>query len=98
MVRPHGGPDAGRYRVDAPVAPQVAMHTVFGITASRRWTAATFDVSGAFLTGNDHLRKLFFRAPREGLPGVPPGCLIEIACSALRKLHACGCFEHVTSS
>ena len=78
VIRPHGDPDDGDFRVDAPVAPQVAMHLVFAIAASKRWTVGTFDVSSAFLTGNDHERQLYFRPPKEGLPGVPDGSLIQV--------------------
>ena len=78
VIRTHGDPDDGDFRVDAPVAPQVAMHLVFAIAASKRWTVGTFDVSSAFLTGNDHERQLYFRPPKEGLPGVPDGSLIQV--------------------
>ena len=78
VIRPRGDPDDGDFRVDAPVAPQVAMHLVLAIAASKRWTVGTFDVSSAFLTGNDHERQLYFRPPKEGLPGVPDGSLIQV--------------------
>eukprot|EP00972_Heterocapsa_arctica_P066618 9830216-Heterocapsa_arctica.AAC.1 len=44
------------------------MHILLAMAASSRWFIGIFDVSSAFLTGNDHERKLYFRPPREGLP------------------------------
>ena len=44
----------------------------------QRWKLQTFDVKTAFLSGKDNDRELYFRPPKEGLPGVPPGSLIKI--------------------
>ena len=37
-----------------------------------------FDVKTIFLSGKDHDRELYFRPPKEGLPGVEEGSLIKI--------------------
>ena len=44
----------------------------------RQWRLKTFDVKTAFLSGKDSDRALYFRPPKEGLPGVEEGSLIKI--------------------
>ena len=47
------------------------------IAASKKWIGSTFDVSAAFLRGDEMTEEVYFRPPREGLPDVPPGSLIK---------------------
>jgi hypothetical protein len=77
MVLPGHRIDSSSYRTDSPTVSQVALHLVLFLAASSRWLIGSFDVSSAFLTGKMMARTLYFRQPREGLPGVPQGCLIK---------------------
>eukprot|EP00969_Alexandrium_andersonii_P166886 7375101-Alexandrium_andersonii.AAC.1 len=45
--------------------------------AARGWPMWCFDCEAAFLNGIEYLRDLYFRAPKEGLRGVPDGALLE---------------------
>jgi hypothetical protein len=65
-------------RTDAPVAPQVALRTLFSLAAVWSWPLGTFDVADAFLSGKENERKLYVRPPKEGVRGVPQGALIEL--------------------
>ena len=47
------------------------------IAASWHWMLRMFDVSSAFLRGDAMDAEVYFRPPREGLPGVPEGSLIK---------------------
>ena len=47
------------------------------IAASFHWILRMFDVSAAFLRGDAMDAEVYFRPPREGLPGVPEGSLIK---------------------
>ena len=42
------------------------------------WVVSVFDVGDAFLTGERMTRKMYVRPPREGIPGVPEGAIIEL--------------------
>ena len=67
----------GGDRTDAPTVPQLGLHLGLSIAASKRWPGGVFDVSAAFLRGDEMAEEVYFRPPREGLPGVPPGSLIK---------------------
>ena len=47
------------------------------IAAAKTWEIKSFDVSSAFLRGDNMDTQLYFRPPKEGLPGVAPGSLIK---------------------
>ena len=68
----------GGVRTDAPVAPQIGLMLVLLLSSHFHWTIASFDIGSAFLTGRPNSRRLYVRPPREGLPGVSCGCLIEL--------------------
>ena len=65
-------------RTDAPVAPQSMLYVLFSWVVNFEWDLGTFDVKDAFLSGKDNPRSLFVRPPREGIKGLPHGCLIEM--------------------
>ena len=67
----------GGDRTDAPTVPQLGLHLGLSIAASKKWPGSVFDVSAAFLRGDEMTEEVYFRPPREGLPGVPPGSLIK---------------------
>ena len=82
VIPGHLDPDADNKaagpRTDAPVVSQVALYTLLFIAARLQLDLGTFDIGSAFLTGKPNSRRLFVRPPREGLPGVPDGSLIEL--------------------
>ena len=55
------------HNLDAPVAPQVAMHILLQMAAPLHWFISIFGVSSEF-AGNNHERKRYFSPPREGTP------------------------------
>ena len=67
----------GGERTDAPTVPQLGLHLTLSIAASKKWKIKSFDVSSAFLRGDNMDVQLYFRPPKEGLPGVAPGSLIK---------------------
>ena len=67
----------GGERTDAPTAPQLGLHLAMTLASCYGWTLRTFDVSSAFLRGDSMETEVYFRPPREGLPGVPEGSLIK---------------------
>ena len=67
----------GGERTDAPTVPQLGLHLLMTIAASWHWLLRMFDVSSAFLRGDAMDAEVYFRPPREGLPGVPEGSLIK---------------------
>ena len=69
--------EEGGERTDAPTVPQLGLHLTMTIAASSNWRLRTFDVSSAFLRGDAMDANVYFRPPREGLPGVPEGALIK---------------------
>ena len=69
---------SGEVRTDAPVAPQFALYILLSMVALCGWTLGTFDVADAFLSGENNSRRLYVRPPREGIPGVPDGSLLEL--------------------
>ena len=70
--------EAAGARTDAPVAPMVGLMLILNLAAHFGWNIGTFDIGSAFLTGKTNTRRLFVWPPREGLPGVPEGSLIEL--------------------
>ena len=68
--------EEGGERTDAPTVAQLGLHLGLSLCASFRWTPSTFDVSSAFLRGDEMDEELYFKPPRDGLPGVPEGALI----------------------
>ena len=69
--------EEGGERTDAPTVPQLGLHLLMTIAASFHWILRMFDVSAAFLRGDAMDTEVYFRPPREGLPGVPEGSLIK---------------------
>ena len=67
----------GGDRTDAPTVRQLSLHLGLSIVASKRWPGGVFDVSAAFLRGDEMIEDVYFRPPRESLPGVPPGSLTK---------------------
>eukprot|EP00971_Amphidinium_carterae_P336165 6472371-Amphidinium_carterae.1 len=67
----HQDPGLGQTRTDAPTTPGIAVNMLLSISAMRGWDIKSFDVSTAFLSGGPAKRKLYCRAPREGLPELP---------------------------
>ncbi|CAK0857899.1 unnamed protein product, partial [Prorocentrum cordatum] len=65
-------------RTDAPVAPMVGLMLLLNLAAHFGWDLGTFDIGSAFLTGKTNTRRLYVMPPREGLPGVPAGSLVEL--------------------
>ena len=64
-------------RTEAPTVPQLGLHLGLSIAASKKWPGDVFDVSAAFLRGDDMIEEVYSRPPRESLLGVPPGSLIK---------------------
>ena len=69
--------EEGGDRTDAPTVPQLGLHLGLTIAASKSWKGGSFDVSAAFLRGDEMMTEVYFKPPKEGLPGVPPGSLIK---------------------
>ena len=67
----------GGDRTDAPTVPRLGLHLGLSIAASKRWPGGVFDVSAAFLRGDEMAEEVYVRPPREGLPSVPPGFPIK---------------------
>ena len=70
-------PEDGGFRTDSPTSPQVAFHVLCSEAVIRGWRLATFDVKTAFLSGDTQEREIYVRPPRDGLPGVPDGALLQ---------------------
>lgn len=88
VVPGHLDPGLGLFRTDAPTTSQVATRLAKATAAARGWDAWSFDVTTAFLSGDNTDREIYVRAPGEGLPGVrgqtpvAPGELLQILKSA----------------
>lgn len=67
----------GGFRTDTPTCPQLAFHILCSRTVRRRRRIGTLDCKTAFLTGKQHDRDIYVRPPNIGLPGVPPGSLLQ---------------------
>eukprot|EP00971_Amphidinium_carterae_P352846 6492750-Amphidinium_carterae.1 len=65
-------------RCDAPVSPQIALYSLLSLVMRTSWKLSSFDVSNAFLQGEKTERRVIVRPPKEGIPGVPQGSLIEL--------------------
>ena len=61
---------------DAPTVPQLELHLLITIAARFHWILRMFDASAAFLRGDAMDAEVYFRSPREGLPGVLERSLI----------------------
>ncbi|CAE8702081.1 unnamed protein product [Polarella glacialis] len=70
VVPGHVDPEVGEFRTDAPTTHPVAVSLTATIAASLQWSAWTFDVQTAFLSGNATSREVYVRAPKDGLPKV----------------------------
>ena len=68
IVPGHLDPQLGQFRTDSPTVPQAAVRAAKAIAAARKWQGTTFDVTTAFLSGKSLSRRVFVRAPAEGLP------------------------------
>ena len=66
----HMDPGLGDYRTDAPTTTSLAVDIMLTLAVSLGWTIRLFDVTTAFLSGKELLRKLYARAPKEGFPAV----------------------------
>ena len=88
IVPGHLDPQLGEFRTDSPTCPQAAVRSAKAVASARGWGGTTFDVTTAFLSGKSLQRKVYIRAPREGLPSVEkwppiqPGELLQILKSA----------------
>ena len=70
--------EAGGYRIDAPTTLQIAFHILCSNAVRRKWPICSFDVSTAFLWGDEQTRELYCRSPKDGLPGVHPDSLLQV--------------------
>ena len=88
IIPGHLDPEVGQHRTDSPTAAVLATRILKFLAVSRGYVLYIFDVSTAFLRGKGLLRKLFVRAPPEGLPagdGMPairPLALMQVLKSA----------------
>ena len=84
IVPGHLDPQLGTFRTDSPTTSPLAISLCVTVAVSKKWEGVTFDVSTAFLSGQPTTRKVYIRAPKEGLPAaegqpkVAPGRLLEI--------------------
>ena len=56
--------------IDAPTVPRLGLHLESSIAASKKWPSDVFDVSAAFLRGDEIIEEVYFRSTCEGLSGV----------------------------
>ena len=88
VIPGHLDPHLGEFRSDAPTTLWSAVQLAKGIAATRRWSATTFDVATAFLSGKEVSREVYIKAPPEGLPvcegerAVEPNELLRVCKSA----------------
>ena len=61
--------------LSSPTISNVARALAIQVICSMGWILQLGDIRGAFLESPELERPLFFRPPREGLSGVPEGCL-----------------------
>ena len=73
-------PDLGNVQmaVDAPTANRQSLLLGLTIALSRGWSVAIGDIRSAFLNGVEAPRRLYFRQPVRGIPGLQAGQLVEI--------------------
>ena len=77
IVPGHNDMDIGKFRSDAPTAPQLALYMMLVITAGHDWILQRFDVETAFLNGVPLGREVYARAPL-GFKNVNPNTLWKI--------------------
>ncbi|CAK9106516.1 Retrovirus-related Pol polyprotein from transposon RE1 (Retro element 1) (AtRE1) [Includes: Protease RE1 [Durusdinium trenchii] len=88
VVPGHRDPGLGHFRSDSPTATLQAVRTSKAVAVRNGWKGWSFDVTTAFLSGENLTRDVYVRAPEEGLPAVegePPvkaGELMKILRSA----------------
>ena len=73
-------PDLGKVDMSTD-APTVSRHSIImalQLALCRGWRVSVGDIRAAFLNGIPAPRKLYFRQPKRGMPGLEPGQLIEI--------------------
>jgi hypothetical protein len=70
--------DSGLLRTDAPTVARVSLMAFLNISQMLGLSPETADITAAFLNGERAERQLYMEQPREGLPGMVPGQLIEI--------------------
>ena len=70
VIPGHRDPHLGSFRSDAPTTSWTCVQLTKIICLTRKWTAAGFDVSTAFLSGKEVSRRVIIKAPAEGLPAV----------------------------
>ena len=63
IVPGHNDMDIGKFRSDAPTAPQLALYMMLVITAGHEWILQSFDVETAFLNGIPLGREVYAIAP-----------------------------------
>jgi hypothetical protein len=73
-------PDLGttEMAVDAPTANRHSILLCLLLALSWSWRVSIGDIRAAFLNGVEAPRKLYFKQPVRGLPGLMPGQLVEI--------------------
>ena len=77
----------GGNRTDAPTVPQLGLHLGLSIAASRKLPGGVFDVSTAFLRGDEMAEEVYFRPPREN-----PHVFHQVPSSRRRKASSvCEC-------
>ena len=76
----HLDPDleTGKLRTDAPTVARRSLAIFMQICAMFDWMPRSADIESAFLNGEEAPRNLYFRQPREGLPGLKKGQLVAI--------------------
>ena len=68
----------GGFRTDAPTCSQLAFHQLCSQAVLKKRRLGSFDCKTAFLTGKDQDRDIYCKPPKEGLPGVEPGSLLQL--------------------
>ena len=68
IIPGHTDPELGLHRTDAPTTTHLAVIVAATIAVSLGFDIETFDVTTAFLSGMAMMRKLYTKAPPDGLP------------------------------
>lgn len=68
VIPGHTDPHLGMFRTDAPTTSLAATKMAKAISQRRRWQCWSFDVTTAFLSGLKTERRIFAKAPADGLP------------------------------
>ena len=68
IIPGHTDPELGLHRTDAPTTTHLAVITAATLAVCLGFDIETFDVTTAFLSGMEMKRKLYTKAPPEGLP------------------------------